>query len=44
MKRTVLAGKALAYDFCVLVDQDGHGWDCFRETIGKLSGYAGKPR
>jgi hypothetical protein len=35
MKRAVLAGKTLADDFGIFVDQDGHDWDCFRETIGK---------
>ena len=30
MKGAVLARKALANDFGILVDQDGHGWDYFR--------------
>jgi hypothetical protein len=35
MKRAVLARKTLADDFCVLVDQDGHGWVAFAKRSVK---------
>jgi hypothetical protein len=35
MERAVLAGEALADDLGVLVDQNGHGSRCFRETISE---------
>ena len=35
MKRPVVAGDALANDFCVRVDEDGHEVKCFRQLLLK---------